>query len=76
MEKQEIKSPFKNPGEMVIAMVEELGEISQEISLLEKIGTKANWEKEGDVERLKNEMKQLMNIMISLGNYYNIDTLN
>ena len=68
-----LPNPFKNPQEIMLAATEELGEVAQEVSLLEKVGTKVNWEKEPSKERLAEEIKNTINCLAALANYYDID---
>lgn len=65
-------NPFRNPQEIMLAATEDLGEVATEIALLEKVGTKADWDKEPSTERLQKEIQQLMNILGSLANFYQI----
>lgn len=41
----EMNKPFRSAPEIMMAIVEELGEVAQEISLIEQIGSKAEWQK-------------------------------
>lgn len=66
-------NPFKNSSEIMLAAIEELGEVAQEVALLEKVGTKAGWSKEPSVERLGSEIANTVNCLIALANYYDID---
>ena len=66
-------NPFKNPSEIMLAATEELGEVAQEVALLERVGTKMEWTKEPSVERLANEITNALNCLISLANHYEID---
>jgi len=61
---------FTNSSEIVLALTEELGEVAQEVALLEEIGTKKDWDKKGDVERLKKEISDVRNLLERLENYY------
>ena len=47
-----MKKPFSSAPEIMMAIVEELGEVAQEISLIEQIGSKAEWQKQPSKERL------------------------
>lgn len=67
------KSPFNNPAEIMLAVTEELGEAAQEVALLEKIGTKVDWQKEPSIERLGVEIGNLLNCIFALANHYDID---
>jgi NTP pyrophosphatase (non-canonical NTP hydrolase) len=64
---------FNNPQEIMLAATEELGEVAQEVALLEKIGTKANWDKKPSKDRLSKEIKDTINCLITLANHYKID---
>jgi NTP pyrophosphatase (non-canonical NTP hydrolase) len=66
-------NPFKNPSEIMLAATEELGEVAQEVALLEKIGTKAAWTKEPSTERLGGEITNVINCIVALANHYNLD---
>jgi NTP pyrophosphatase (non-canonical NTP hydrolase) len=66
-------SPFRSPTEIMLAATEELGEVAQEVALLERIGTKATWEKQGDVGRLGIEITHTINCLLVLANHYSID---
>ncbi len=66
-------NPMKNPAEIMLAATEELGEVAQEVALLERIGTKATWQKEPSKERLANEISNVLNCLVGLANHYGID---
>ncbi|HEY0010578.1 MAG TPA: hypothetical protein VGB97_01530 [Candidatus Paceibacterota bacterium] len=66
-------NPHKNVCEIMLAATEELGEVAQEVALLEKIGTKANWEKQGSKERLGQEITNVLNCIVGLANHYELD---
>jgi NTP pyrophosphatase (non-canonical NTP hydrolase) len=66
-------NPFKSASEIMLAATEELGEVAQEVALLEKIGTKANWTKEASTERLGDEITNVINCIVSLANHYDLD---
>ena len=66
-------NPFRSAAEILTAMIEESGEVAQEVALLERIGTKAQWSKPASRERLSEEMVQLLNTIFALANYYQID---
>lgn len=63
---------LKNSSEIMLDLTEELGEVAQEVALLEMIGTKKNWEKLGDRERLKKEIGDVRNLLNRLEEYYKI----
>ncbi len=69
----EMKAPFRSSTEVMLALTEELGEIAQEVALLERIGSKVEWERSSSVSRLGEEMTQLFNLMFTLANFYAID---
>lgn len=64
------KKLFKNSSEIMLALMEELGEVAQEVALLEKIATKKDWEKEGSKERLNEEISHVENLLLELKKYY------
>jgi len=70
---QQMTNPFKSSSEICLAITEEMGEVAQEVALLEKIGTKVGWEKEPNKDRLAKEISQLLNCIITLANHYEID---
>jgi NTP pyrophosphatase (non-canonical NTP hydrolase) len=65
--------PFRSAAEIVVTMTEELGEVVTEVSLLERIGTKAEWSKEPSTDSLAKELLHLMNMIVVLANRYAID---
>jgi NTP pyrophosphatase (non-canonical NTP hydrolase) len=65
----EMKAPFSSGAQCMLALTEEVGEVA----LLERVGSKASWQKDGSVERLADEMTHAMNCLLSLANYYGID---
>ena len=68
-----LENPFRSGTEVMLAMTEELGEVATEVALLERIGTKANWQKEPSTERLAEEIKHLLNCTFALANQFGID---
>ena len=66
-------NPFRNPSEIMLAATEELGEVAQEVALLEKVGTKSSWTKESNKERLGNEITNAINCLVALANHYELD---
>jgi hypothetical protein len=64
---------FHTGGEVVVALVEELGEVAREVALLERIGSKATWELAPSVSRLTTELTQVLNLVCVLANRYGID---
>ncbi|MFN8443147.1 MAG: hypothetical protein U0175_20400 [Caldilineaceae bacterium] len=69
----QMANPFRSPAEVMLTITEELGEVAKEVSLLERIGSKAGWEREPSRERLSEELLHLLNMMFVLGNRYDID---
>ena len=69
----EMKKPFGTATEIILALVEELGEVSQEIALIEQIGSKAEWAKQPSKERLAEELMHVLNVILALANFYKID---
>jgi NTP pyrophosphatase (non-canonical NTP hydrolase) len=70
---QEMKTSSLSGAELMLAATEELGEVAQEVALLERIGSKAQWQKEPSVERLGEEISHAINCLIALANCYQID---
>jgi NTP pyrophosphatase (non-canonical NTP hydrolase) len=68
-----MKKPCSSGAEFMLAATEELGEVAQEVALLEWIGSKAEWQKEPSVERLSTEISHALNCLIALANHYQID---
>ena len=68
-----MKKPYSSGSELMLAATEELGEVAQEVSLLERIGSKATWQKEPSLERLAEEISHALNCLIALANHYQID---
>ena len=66
-------NPFRNSSEIMLAATEELGEVAQEVALLEKVGTKSSWTKEPSKERLGNEITNTINCLVALANHYELD---
>ena len=66
-------NPFRSPAEVMVTITEELGEVTKEVSLLERIGSKAGWECEPSRERLSEELLHLLNMVFVLANRYDID---
>ncbi|MEZ4660408.1 MAG: hypothetical protein R2911_22860 [Caldilineaceae bacterium] len=65
--------PFRSPTEVMMTIMEELGEVATEVQLLEQIGSKAEWEIAPSQERLAEEMTHLLNVILVLANFYDID---
>ncbi len=70
---QKTKNPPLSGAEFMLAATEELGEVAQEVALLEQIGSKAQWQKEPSLERLGTEISHALNCLIALANHYQID---
>jgi NTP pyrophosphatase (non-canonical NTP hydrolase) len=64
---------FHTGGDVVVALIEELGEVAREVSLIERIGSKAAWELAPSVPRLAEELTQVLNLVCVLANCYGID---
>ncbi len=67
------QSRFKNAAEIMLALTEEIGEVAQEVALLERIGSKTNWVKVGDRERLRTEISHAMNCLLALQEFYDLE---
>ena len=68
-----LETPYRSGTEVVLGMTEELGEVATEVALLERVGSKAAWQKEPDVARLAEEITHLLNNTFALVNYFGID---
>jgi NTP pyrophosphatase (non-canonical NTP hydrolase) len=68
-----MKRPCLSGAEFMLAATEELGEVAQEVALLERVGSKAEWQKESSVERLGEEITHALSCLIALANHYQID---
>ena len=68
-----LKAPLSNGTQIMLAITEEIGEVAQEVALLERVGSKATWQKEASVERLGEEIRHALNCLTSLANHYQID---
>ncbi len=66
-------NPFRSPAEILVTITEELGEAVKEVSLFERIGTKAGWSKEPSRADLTEELIHLLNLIFVLANHYQID---
>ena len=69
-------SIFNSASEIMLAITEEVGEVANEVALLEKIGTKKSWKKEGSVGRLNEEIGQVKNLLMELEQYYQNISIN
>lgn len=65
-----MKKLFNNSVEIMLALTEEIGEVAQEVALLERIGTKSDWKKEGDKMRLVGEISHVRNLLDQLEECY------
>jgi NTP pyrophosphatase (non-canonical NTP hydrolase) len=63
---------FRSAADIVLALTEELGEVATEVALLERVGTKTAWTRDPDVERLRDEISHLRNLLGALAEWYNI----
>ncbi len=68
-----LENPFRSGTEVMLAITEELGEVATEVALLERIGSKANWQKEPSTKRLAEEIERLLNCTFALANQFGID---
>jgi NTP pyrophosphatase (non-canonical NTP hydrolase) len=59
--------------EIMLAVTEEIGEVAQEVALIERIGSKAHWQKAGSAERLGEEISHALNCLVALAHHYRID---
>jgi len=66
-------NPFRSSTEVLLTITEELGEVAQEVALLEKVGPKAGWQKEPSRERLAEEITHLINTVVVLADSQDID---
>ncbi len=69
----EFETPYRSGTEIMLALTEELGEVATEVALLERVGSKSQWQKEPSVARLAEEMTHLLNNAFALANYFQID---
>jgi hypothetical protein len=58
-----LENPFRSGTKIMLAMTEELGEVATEVALLERIGSKANWQPKS----------HLLNCTFALANRVEID---
>lgn len=70
---REMQQPFGSATEVMLAMVEELGEVATEIAILDQIGSKAEWKIGPSKERLAEEITHVLNLILVLANLYDID---
>lgn len=68
-----VETPYRSGTESMLTFTEELGEVATEVALLEQVGSKAQWQKEPDVEHLAEEMTHLLNNTFALANHFGID---
>ncbi|MBP6974763.1 MAG: hypothetical protein KBB54_02345 [Candidatus Pacebacteria bacterium] len=63
----------QTPVEIMLGIMEEMGEVAKEVALFEKIGNKVNWKRSPDKDLLAEEISQLVVNAVSLASYYEID---
>jgi hypothetical protein len=68
-----MKTPFRSGTEIMLGLMEEIGEIATEVALLEQVGSKSEWEKKPNRERLAEGMTHAINLLVTLANNYDID---
>jgi NTP pyrophosphatase (non-canonical NTP hydrolase) len=68
-----MKKSGSSGAELMLFATEELGEVAQEVALLERVGSKVTWQKEASVTRLGNEITHVLNCLIALANHFQID---
>ena len=68
-----MENPFRSPTEILVTISEELGEVVKEVSLFERIGTKAGWHKKPSRPDLTEELLHLLNLIFVLANHYQVD---
>jgi NTP pyrophosphatase (non-canonical NTP hydrolase) len=66
-------SPFRTGSEIIVALTEEVGEVACEVALLERVGSKADWERAPDRRALATEIRQVINLLCVLANHFEID---
>ncbi len=59
--------------EILATTTEELGEVAQEILLLEKVGGKKRWTREGSVDAVAKELSDLLTNIFCIAEHYDID---
>jgi NTP pyrophosphatase (non-canonical NTP hydrolase) len=59
--------------EILGSATEELGEVAQEVLLFEKVGSKRNWKRPGDVASIAGELADLMVNLFCLAHHFDID---
>jgi NTP pyrophosphatase (non-canonical NTP hydrolase) len=67
----EMKTPFRSATEIMLALTEELGEVATEVALIEQVGSKAEWNRPPNAERLTEEILHMLNLLLALANHYN-----
>lgn len=63
----------RTPLEIVASLVEELGEVSQEVLLVEQVGSKTKWSRQGSADSISAELVDLVVNVFSLAARYGID---
>ena len=69
----QMKMPFRSGAEIMLALIEEIGEISREVALLEQIGSKTEWHKSPSSANLAEEMIRAINLLLTLANQFDLD---
>ncbi len=59
--------------EIMLAVIEETGEVAKEVALFEQVGNKVNWKRSANKELLAEEIAQLLVNVVSLASHYDID---
>lgn len=70
---RQMKTPFRSGAEIMLALTEEIGEISREVALLEQIGSKTEWNKSPSNANLAEEMIHAINLLFVLANQFDLD---
>ena len=70
---KKMKIKTQTPSEIMLGIIEEIGEITKEVALFEKIGNKVNWKRPPNKDLLSEEISHLLINIISLSSYYEID---
>ena len=72
---RQMKTPFLSGAEIMLALTEEIGEISREVALLEQIGSKTEWNKSPSNASLAEEMIHAINLLLVLANQFDLNLL-
>ena len=70
---RQMETPFRSGAEIMLALIEEIGEISREVALLEQIGSKTEWHKSPSRSNLAEEMIHAINLLLTLANQFDLD---